>query len=84
MKEGSKEPGYPRFKGRDHYDSITYPSYGDGIRLKNNRLRIQHVGMVRAKITALSMARSRQRPLNVRLTSGTSFCPASWQHSWCQ
>jgi putative transposase len=32
LKSGEK-PGYPRFRGRDRYDSIEYPAYGDGIRL---------------------------------------------------
>ena len=48
--QGSKAPGFPRFKGRDHFDSVTFPSYGDGIRLADNRLRVQHVGTVRTKI----------------------------------
>lgn len=48
--EGSKAPGFPRFKGRDHFDSVTFPSYGDGIRLADNRLRVQHVGTIRTKV----------------------------------
>ena len=43
-------PGYPRFKARDRFDSIEFPSYGDGIRLKGNRLRVQHVGIIRCKV----------------------------------
>ena len=49
-KQGSKAPGFPRFKGREHFDSVTFPTYGDGIRLKDNRLRVQHVGTIRAKV----------------------------------
>lgn len=49
-RQGSQAPGFPRFKGRDHFDSVTYPTYGDGIRLTDNRLRVQHVGTIRAKI----------------------------------
>jgi putative transposase len=49
VKEGAGKPGYPRFKSRDRYDSIEFPAYGDGIRLTRNRLRVQHVGKVRAK-----------------------------------
>src|SRR3954462_5210662 len=40
VKAGEK-PGYPRFRGRDRYDSIEYPAYGDGIRLNGDRLRVQ-------------------------------------------
>lgn len=48
IKTGEK-PGYPRFKGADRFDSIEYPAHGDGIRFFGDRLRIQHVGMVRVK-----------------------------------
>lgn len=43
-------PGYPRFKARDRFDSIEFPTYGDGIRLNDNRLRVQHVGTMRCKV----------------------------------
>ena len=49
-KQGSRAPGFPRFKGRDHFDSVTFPTYGDGIRLKDNRLGVQHVGAIRTKV----------------------------------
>ena len=35
--------GFPRFKGRDRFDSVEFPSYGDGIRLNGARLRVQAV-----------------------------------------
>ncbi len=50
VKEKAARPGYPRFKGRDRFDSIEYPSHGDGIRLTGNRLRVQHVGTIRVKL----------------------------------
>jgi putative transposase len=49
VKAGEK-PGYPRFKGRDRFDSVEFPKHGDGIRLAGNRLRIQHVGTIRVKV----------------------------------
>lgn len=48
VKTGEK-PGYPRFKGRGHFDTVEYPSHGDGIRLTGSRLRVQHVGVLRVK-----------------------------------
>ena len=42
--------GFPRFKGKDRFDSITFPSYGDGVRLKGKRLYIQNVGQVRIRL----------------------------------
>jgi putative transposase len=43
-------PGYPRFKSHDRFDTVEFPSNGDGIRLTANRLRVQHVGTVRVKV----------------------------------
>ena len=49
LREGGK-PGFPRFRSRDRYDSITYPSYGDGCRIRGNRkLYLQGVGELRVK-----------------------------------
>lgn len=53
-KNGSGEkPGYPRFKGRDRFNSFTFPAYTDGIVLldpDHPKLRIQYVGKVRIKL----------------------------------
>lgn len=48
-KRGEK-PGFPRFKGKNHFHSITFPIYGNGIKLKNGKLYIQNVGHVRIKL----------------------------------
>lgn len=45
VKAGEK-PGYPRFKGRGWFKSVCYV-YGDGLKLKDNRLYVQNVGLVR-------------------------------------
>ena len=45
--KAGQEPGYPRFKAADRFNSILFPSHGDGIRLKVNKLRVQHVGTIR-------------------------------------
>src|SRR4051794_15947444 len=29
--QAGAKPGYPRFRGRDRYASIEFPSYGDGV-----------------------------------------------------
>jgi putative transposase len=49
VKAGEK-PGYPRFKSRDRFDSFTYPSVGDGARIIGNKLRLQHVGLMRINL----------------------------------
>lgn len=48
--KNGETPGYPRFKGKGRYDSITFPSYGDGCKLKGNHLYIQHVGNIKVKL----------------------------------
>jgi len=50
VKAGAAKPGFPRFKGKGQFGSIEYPSYGNGIRLSGNRLRVQHVGVIRVKL----------------------------------
>lgn len=48
--KAKQNPGYPRFKSRDDFNLIEFPSHGNGIRLSGNRLRVQHVGVLRVKI----------------------------------
>ena len=48
-KNGEK-PGYPRFKGQDHFDTVTFPYYRHGTKIKNKRLYIQNVGMLKIKM----------------------------------
>ena len=38
VKAGAEAVGFPRFKGFGRYDSITYPQYGNGVRLEGERL----------------------------------------------
>jgi putative transposase len=44
--EGAEKIGFPRFKGFGRYDSITYPQYGNGVRLERDRLILSKVGAV--------------------------------------
>src|SRR5437868_15195775 len=42
---------FPRFRSFRRYDSITFPSYGDGCRwLEDGKLRIQGTGLVKVKL----------------------------------
>jgi putative transposase len=43
-------PGFPRFKGRDRFNSIPFSAYGDGIKLKKGKLYVQNVGYIRIKL----------------------------------
>ncbi len=48
--KAGETPGYPRFKGRSWYDSITYPQYGNGVNLDGTRLFLSKIGHVRVKL----------------------------------
>ncbi|MEW6207481.1 MAG: transposase [Acidobacteriota bacterium] len=45
-KSGEK-PGFPRFKGRDRYDSFTFPQMKGAFRIEGNRLHLSKLGKVR-------------------------------------
>jgi putative transposase len=47
VKAGEK-PGYPRFKGRDQYDSFTYPQFGFSV--DEGKVRLSKIGKVRIKL----------------------------------
>jgi len=43
-----KKPGYPRFKGKGWYDSITYPQ--TGFKIEKNKLNLSKIGSVKIKL----------------------------------
>src|SRR5215471_921740 len=47
--KNGETPGYPRFKGRDRYDSFTYPD-GAGWKLDGNRLDLTKIGSIKMKL----------------------------------
>jgi putative transposase len=49
--KAGRKAGFPRFRSRRRYDSLTFPSYGDGCRLRENgRLYLQGVGNLKVKL----------------------------------
>jgi putative transposase len=48
VKAGEK-PGYPRFKGKDRYDSFTYPQ--DGWKLDGDKLWLSKIGSMRVRLS---------------------------------
>ena len=45
-KEGTEKPGFPRFKGRGHYDSFTFTQ--SGFALENDSVTLSKIGTVKA------------------------------------
>jgi putative transposase len=39
-------PGYPRFQGRNRYNSVTYPQFGNGATLDNGFLVLSKIGRI--------------------------------------
>src|SRR5205085_8732206 len=48
--KAGQTPGFPRFKSYLRFNSITFPVYGDGCKLKGDRLYIQGVGTLKVKL----------------------------------
>jgi len=47
--KAGETPGYPRFKGRERFDSFGLKEYGNGFKLDGRRLRISGMGRVRVR-----------------------------------
>lgn len=46
--KSGENPGYPRFRGKDRYDSMTYPQYGNGAKINDvGNLQLSKVGEVK-------------------------------------
>jgi putative transposase len=44
--KAGEAPGYPRFHGRNRYNSITYPQFGNGAALDNGFLVLSKIGRI--------------------------------------
>ena len=50
VKEGNKKAGFPRFKSRDRYKSITYPQDNGSFSIRKDRLRVSRIGTMRIEL----------------------------------
>src|SRR5215475_5204899 len=44
--KNGETPGYPRFQGRNRYNSLTYPQFGNGAALDNGCLVLSKIGRI--------------------------------------
>lgn len=44
--KAGETPGYPRFRGRNRYDSFGFKEYGNGFKLDGRRLKLSGIGRV--------------------------------------
>ena len=49
IKQG-QTPGFPRFKGKNRFNTITFPSYGNGCKLMDKRVYLQGIGRVKIRL----------------------------------
>jgi putative transposase len=47
--KAGETPGYPRFKGRDRFDSFGLKEYGNGFKLNGRRLKLSGMGRLRVR-----------------------------------
>jgi putative transposase len=47
VKQGTEDPGYPRYKKWGRYRSITYPQYGNGVEVCGNDLVVSKIGRIK-------------------------------------
>ncbi len=47
--KAGETPGYPRFRGRNRFDSFGFKEYGNGFKLDGRRLRLSGIGRVRVR-----------------------------------
>ena len=50
VKAGDEKVGYPRFKGFDRFDSLTYKQAGFGWKIENNHLALSKIGSIKIKV----------------------------------
>lgn len=47
--KAGETPGYPRFKGRDRFDSFGLKEYGNGFKIDGRRLKVSGIGRICAR-----------------------------------
>ena len=50
IKEGNRKAGFPRFRSRDRYKSITYPQDNGSFSVRKGRLRVSKIGTMRIEL----------------------------------
>ncbi len=47
--KANETPGYPRFKGQGRFDTVEFPTHGDGCKFFGASVYLQHIGRVKVK-----------------------------------
>jgi len=49
--KNKEKPGYPRFKGKNRYNSLTYPQLGFVVDTEGNNIQLSKIGVIYVKLT---------------------------------
>ena len=71
-------PGYPRFQGRDRYDSFTYPQGGYSLTADNRVTAFPKSGASKSNSIERYRERSKPVPSNEKGITGTSCLVVRW------
>jgi putative transposase len=63
--KAGQTPGYPRFKAADRWDSVEWPSDGDGCRWKQDRQRVYLQGIGDVKVKAHRAVQGRVKTISL-------------------
>jgi putative transposase len=44
-----ENPGYPRFKGANRFNTVEFPQYGSGCKIRDGKIYFHHIGEVKVK-----------------------------------
>jgi putative transposase len=72
--KAGEQPGYPRFKGKGQYSSLTYPQYGNGVSLNQQTLTLSKIGDVKVVM---------HRPIEGDIKTVTIQCSAGKWYACC-
>ncbi len=64
--KAGQTPGYPRFKGRGWFDTVTWPADGDGCRWHPEQRRVDLQGVGQVKVHAYRPVQGRVKTLSVK------------------
>jgi len=82
-------PGYPRFRSRARYDSLTWPKYGNGARIleigeRNGRVYLQGAGAVKFRAHRLVPPEAKLGQITVRRLNGRWWLTIALELAACE
>ncbi|MDN4594632.1 RNA-guided endonuclease InsQ/TnpB family protein [Polycladomyces subterraneus] len=77
--ERGEKPGYPRFQGKNRYDSFTYPQAG--YKLDGKYLKLSKIGDVRIKLHRQIEGKIKTAPSSGKMVSTTLASRVRWRRN---